>query len=77
MSTSKPRQDADRAARSAEVWCIFDNTAAGAATLNALDVLARVLIRVVVGVASRGSSRAQLAARRRLDRADRSASHVN
>lgn len=31
-----------RAARSAAVWCIFDNTAAGAATLNALDVLGRV-----------------------------------
>ncbi len=31
-----------RAARSATVWCIFDNTAAGAATLNALDVLGRV-----------------------------------
>ncbi len=29
-------------ARTAEVWCIFDNTAAGAATANALDVLARV-----------------------------------
>jgi uncharacterized protein YecE (DUF72 family) len=27
------------AARSAEVWCIFDNTAAFAATANALDVL--------------------------------------
>jgi uncharacterized protein YecE (DUF72 family) len=24
------------------VWCIFDNTAEGAATLNALDVLARL-----------------------------------
>jgi uncharacterized protein YecE (DUF72 family) len=31
-----------RAARSAEVWCIFDNTAAFAATVNALDVLGRV-----------------------------------
>ena len=30
------------AARSATVWCIFDNTAAGAATANALDVLNRV-----------------------------------
>jgi uncharacterized protein YecE (DUF72 family) len=30
------------AARSAEVWCIFDNTAAFAATVNALDVLGRV-----------------------------------
>ena len=29
------------AARSAAVWCIFDNTAAGAATANALDVLDR------------------------------------
>ncbi len=29
-------------ARTAEVWCIFDNTAEGAATANALDVLARV-----------------------------------
>ncbi len=28
-----------RAAGSAEVWCIFDNTAEGAATVNALDVL--------------------------------------
>jgi uncharacterized protein YecE (DUF72 family) len=28
-----------RAARSAEVWCIFDNTAAFAATVNGLDVL--------------------------------------
>jgi uncharacterized protein YecE (DUF72 family) len=31
-----------QAARSAEVWCIFDNTAAFAATVNALDVLGRV-----------------------------------
>ena len=31
-----------RSARTAEVWCIFDNTAEGAATANALDVLARV-----------------------------------
>lgn len=31
-----------RAARSAEVWCIFDNTAAFAATVNALDVLDQV-----------------------------------
>jgi uncharacterized protein YecE (DUF72 family) len=31
-----------RAARSAEVWCIFDNTAAFAATVNALDVLDHV-----------------------------------
>ena len=30
------------AAQSAEVWCIFDNTAEGAATTNALDVLDRV-----------------------------------
>jgi uncharacterized protein YecE (DUF72 family) len=30
------------AAKSAEVWCIFDNTAAFAATANALDVLGRV-----------------------------------
>lgn len=30
------------AARSAEVWCIFDNTAAFAATANALDVLGQV-----------------------------------
>ena len=29
------------AARSAAVWCIFDNTAAGAATANALNVLDR------------------------------------
>ena len=28
--------------KSADVWCIFDNTAAGAATANALDVLDRV-----------------------------------
>jgi uncharacterized protein YecE (DUF72 family) len=32
------------AARSAEVWCIFDNTAAGAATVNALDVVDRVRV---------------------------------
>jgi uncharacterized protein YecE (DUF72 family) len=31
-----------RAALSASVWCVFDNTAAGAATVNSLDVLARV-----------------------------------
>jgi uncharacterized protein YecE (DUF72 family) len=31
-----------RASRSAAVWCVFDNTAAGAATQNALDVLGRV-----------------------------------
>ena len=31
-----------RAAKSAGVWCIFDNTAAFAATANALDVLDRV-----------------------------------
>lgn len=30
------------AARSAAVWCVFDNTAAGAATANALDVLGQV-----------------------------------
>ncbi len=30
------------AARSATVWCIFDNTALGAATGNALDLLGRV-----------------------------------
>ena len=30
-----------RAAKSADVWCIFDNTAAFAATENALDVLER------------------------------------
>ena len=30
------------AARSAAVWCIFDNTAGGAATANAVDLLARV-----------------------------------
>jgi uncharacterized protein YecE (DUF72 family) len=29
-------------ARAAEVWCIFDNTAEGAATANALGVLARI-----------------------------------
>jgi hypothetical protein len=31
-----------RSARTAKVWCIVDNTAEGAATANALDVLARV-----------------------------------
>ncbi|MGE3818906.1 MAG: DUF72 domain-containing protein [Isosphaeraceae bacterium] len=31
-----------RSARTAEVWCVFDNTADGAATANALDLLARV-----------------------------------
>ncbi|WP_165226431.1 DUF72 domain-containing protein [Aquisphaera insulae] len=31
-----------RQARTAEVWCIFDNTAEGAATANALDVLTRI-----------------------------------
>ena len=31
------------ATRSADVWCVFDNTAEGAATANALDVLGRVL----------------------------------
>lgn len=31
-----------RAAKSADVWCIFDNTAAFAATVDALDVLNRV-----------------------------------
>jgi uncharacterized protein YecE (DUF72 family) len=31
-----------RAALSASVWCDFDNTAAGAATVNSLDVLDRV-----------------------------------
>ena len=30
------------AAKSADVWCIFDNTAEGAATVNALDLLGRV-----------------------------------
>ncbi|WP_439624894.1 DUF72 domain-containing protein [Gemmata sp.] len=30
------------AAESAEVWCVFDNTAEGAATVNALDLLGRV-----------------------------------
>ena len=30
------------AMRSAAVWCIFDNTAAGAATANALGILDRV-----------------------------------
>ena len=34
-----------RAAKSADVWCIFDNTAAFAATANALDVLDRVRAR--------------------------------
>jgi uncharacterized protein YecE (DUF72 family) len=34
-----------RAAKSADVWCIFDNTAAFAATGNALDVLDRVRAR--------------------------------
>ena len=34
--------DLIRAARSAVVWCIFDNTAAGAATVNAFDVLGRL-----------------------------------
>jgi hypothetical protein len=32
----------DRRARTAEVWCIFDNTAECAETANALDVLAQV-----------------------------------
>lgn len=32
------------AARSATVWCVFDNTAEGAATANALDVLSRVSV---------------------------------
>lgn len=32
------------AANSADVWCIFDNTAEGAATVNALDVLGRVRV---------------------------------
>ena len=31
-----------RAARAAAVWCVFDNTAAGAATRNALQVLSRL-----------------------------------
>ena len=31
-----------QATRSAAVWCIFDNTAVGAATANALDVLGRL-----------------------------------
>ncbi len=31
-----------RAAESADVWCVFDNTAEGAATTNALDLLGRV-----------------------------------
>jgi uncharacterized protein YecE (DUF72 family) len=30
------------AARPAEAWCIFDNTAAGAATVNALNVMGRI-----------------------------------
>ncbi len=34
--------DLIRAARSAVVWCIFDNTAVGAATVNAFDVLGRL-----------------------------------
>jgi uncharacterized protein YecE (DUF72 family) len=29
-------------ARSAAVWCVFDNTALGAATANALDLLGRL-----------------------------------
>jgi uncharacterized protein YecE (DUF72 family) len=33
-----------RAARSAAVWCIFDNTAAGAATVNAIDLMSRVQV---------------------------------
>ncbi|MDR3636090.1 MAG: DUF72 domain-containing protein [Isosphaeraceae bacterium] len=33
-----------QAARSAEVWCIFDNTAAFVATVNALEVLDRVRV---------------------------------
>ncbi len=32
----------NHAGRSARVWCIFDNTALGAATVNALDLLDRV-----------------------------------
>lgn len=32
----------DAATRSESVWCIFDNTASGAATVNALDVLQRI-----------------------------------
>ncbi|HEY1189742.1 MAG TPA: DUF72 domain-containing protein [Gemmata sp.] len=32
------------AAASADVWCVFDNTAEGAATANALDLLARVAL---------------------------------
>jgi uncharacterized protein YecE (DUF72 family) len=31
-----------KAARSASVWCIFDNTAAGAATVNALEILSQL-----------------------------------
>jgi uncharacterized protein YecE (DUF72 family) len=31
-----------KAAKSADVWCIFDNTASGAATANALELLGRV-----------------------------------
>jgi uncharacterized protein YecE (DUF72 family) len=31
-----------QAARSVAVWCIFDNTAVGAATANALNVLGRL-----------------------------------
>jgi uncharacterized protein YecE (DUF72 family) len=34
-----------RAAKSADVWCIFDNTAAFAATANALEVLGRIVAR--------------------------------
>ena len=30
------------AAKSAEVWCIFDNTVEGAATVNGLDLTGRV-----------------------------------
>jgi uncharacterized protein YecE (DUF72 family) len=29
-------------ARRASVWCIFDNTARGAATLNAIDLIERL-----------------------------------
>jgi uncharacterized protein YecE (DUF72 family) len=35
-------QKLTRAARSAAVWCIFDNTAVGAATTNALQMLGRL-----------------------------------
>jgi uncharacterized protein YecE (DUF72 family) len=31
-----------RATRATEIWCIFDNTAAGAALENALDLLQRI-----------------------------------